>query len=70
MPLISLIIYIAVIGLVLWLVTTYVPMPEPIKRILVVVVVVVLVIWLLTTLLPLGAGMGPCVGYGCRGVIR
>lgn len=31
MPLISLIVYIAVIGLVLWLVTTYIPMPAPIK---------------------------------------
>ena len=31
MPLISLIVYIAVIGVVLWLVTTYIPMPAPIK---------------------------------------
>lgn len=70
MPLISLIVYIAVIGLVLWLVTTYIPMPDPIKKILVVVVVVALVIWLLTMLLPLGGAWGPCVGYGCRGAIR
>lgn len=47
MPLIQLIIIIAVVGVLLWLVTTYIPMEANIKRILVAVVVIALVLWLL-----------------------
>lgn len=36
-----------VVGVVLWLVNTYIPMDGKIKRILNIVVVVLLVIWLL-----------------------
>jgi len=46
MMLITLIVTLAIVGFVLWLVVTYVPMPEPFKRALVVIVVLVLVIWL------------------------
>jgi hypothetical protein len=38
---------IIVVGVLLWLVTTYVPMDATIKRILVGVVVILLVLWLL-----------------------
>lgn len=37
-----------VIGLLLWLATTYIPMAEPIKRILIGVVVIGTVLWLLS----------------------
>jgi len=56
MPLISLLVYIAVIGLVVWLITTYIPMPEVIRRIIVVVAAVVIILWLLSAVLPLGPG--------------
>jgi hypothetical protein len=39
---------IVVVGVLLWLVTTYVPMAPPIKTILVAVVVIALVLWLLS----------------------
>ena len=48
MPLISIIVTLAVLGLVLWLVNTYIPMAEPIKIILNIVVVVGICIWLLS----------------------
>ena len=37
----------AVIGVVVWLVTTYVPMPAQIKTLIIVVVVVLLVLWVI-----------------------
>ena len=46
--LVSLILTFAVIvGFILWLVLTYVPMPEPMKKAIVVLIVIVLVMWLL-----------------------
>jgi hypothetical protein len=47
MPLISLILTLIVIGVLLWLVNTYIPMDGKIKNILNVVVVICVVIWLL-----------------------
>jgi hypothetical protein len=47
MDLVSLIVVITLIGLLTWAITTYVPMPEPIKRILIIVVLLVLILWLL-----------------------
>jgi len=38
---------IIVVGVVLWLATTYIPMDATIKRILVAVVIICLVLWLL-----------------------
>ena len=49
MSLISLIVTSVVIGVLLWLVNTYVPMDGKIKNILNVVVVICVVIWLLYT---------------------
>jgi len=48
MPLINLIITLVVIGVLLWLVNTYIPMDGKIKKILNVVVVICVVIWLLS----------------------
>jgi len=47
MPLINVIIALIVVGVLLWLVNTYIPMDRKIKNILNVVVVIVIVIWLL-----------------------
>lgn len=48
MSLISLAITLIVVGILLWLVNTYIPMDGKIKKILNVVVVICVVIWLLS----------------------
>jgi uncharacterized protein YhhL (DUF1145 family) len=47
MSLITIVIVLVVVGVLLWLINTYIPMDRKIKNILNVVVVVVVVIWLL-----------------------
>jgi xanthosine utilization system XapX-like protein len=47
MDLISLLVVLVVVGLVWWLVTTYIPMPPAIKTVITVIAVLVLCIWLL-----------------------
>lgn len=47
MPLLNLLIVLIVVGVLLWLVNSYIPMDGKIKRILNVVVVIAVVIWLL-----------------------
>lgn len=48
MSLISIIITLIIIGVVLWLINTYIPMANSIKTILNVVVVIVVIVWLLS----------------------
>ena len=55
MPLINLVIVLIVVGVLLWLVNTYIPMDRKIKNILNVVVVIVVVIWLLQVFGVLGS---------------
>jgi hypothetical protein len=47
MPLIQLVIILVLVGLVLWVINSYIPMQATIKRILNVVVVICVIIWLL-----------------------
>jgi hypothetical protein len=47
MPLIQVLIALIVVGVLLWLVNTYIPMQSTIKSILNAVVVIVVVLWLL-----------------------
>ena len=47
MPLVTVIIALVVVGVVLWLINTYIPMASSIKTILNIVVVVAVVVWLL-----------------------
>ena len=47
MPLINLVVVLIVVGVLLWLVNTYIPMDSKIKQILNIVVVIAVVIWLL-----------------------
>ena len=48
MPLITLIITLIVVGVLLWLVNTYIPMDRKIKSILNVVIVIAVILWLLS----------------------
>jgi 1-acyl-sn-glycerol-3-phosphate acyltransferase len=47
MSLVSLVVTLIVVGVLLWLVNTYIPMDGKIKKILNIVVVICVVIWLL-----------------------
>ena len=47
MPLMNVVLTLIVVGVVLWLINTYIPMQATIKSILNVVVVIVVVLWLL-----------------------
>lgn len=47
MPLITIVIVLIIVGVLLWLVNTYVPMDGKIKTILNVVVVIAVILWLL-----------------------
>lgn len=48
MPLINLVVVLVVVGVILWVINSYIPMQSTIKRILNVVVVLVVVFWLLS----------------------
>jgi len=54
MPLMTVLITLIVIGVLLWLVNTYIPMDAKIKRILNIVVVIAVVLWLLNAFGVLG----------------
>jgi len=47
MPLLQVVIVIIVVGVLLWLVNTYIPMQSTLKKILNAVVVIAMVLWLL-----------------------
>ncbi len=47
MPVLTILIVLVVVGLLLWLVNTYIPMDGKIKKIVNIVAVVALIIWLL-----------------------
>jgi hypothetical protein len=55
MSLINLVIILIVVGVLLWLANTYIPMDRKIKNILNIVVVIVVVIWLLQVFGVLGS---------------
>lgn len=47
MPLLSVLVVIIVVGVLLWIVNTFIPMDRKIKNIFNIVVVIVLIVWLL-----------------------
>ncbi len=47
MPLLTVLLVIIIVGVVLWLINSFIPMASTIKSILNIVVVIVLVVWLL-----------------------
>lgn len=60
MPIIQLIVILIVIGVLLWLVNSFIPMDEKIKSILNAVVIIFVVIWLLYILMGM-FGTGPVI---------
>ena len=61
MPLIQLVIILIVIGVLLWLVNTFIPMDPKIKSILNAVIIIFVVIWLLWILLGVFGTSGPWI---------
>lgn len=55
MPVLNIIIVLIVVGVLLWLVNTYIPMQRTIKNILNAVVVIIVVLWLLQVFGVLGS---------------
>ncbi len=55
MPVVTIIVVLIVVGVLLWLVNSYIPMDSKIKSILNVVVVIIVVIWLLKVFGVLGS---------------
>ncbi len=47
MPLIQLVVTLVVVGMILWVINSYIPMQATIKKILNAVVVIVVILWLL-----------------------
>jgi hypothetical protein len=62
MPLIQLVIVLVIVGLILWVINSYIPMQSTIKRILNVVVVIGVIIWLLNVFGLIGNIMSIRVG--------
>lgn len=62
MPLIQLVIMLVVVGVVLWLINTYIPMEATIKKILNVVVIIAVILWLLSVFGVLGSLSGVRIG--------
>ncbi len=48
MSLVSLVILLIVVGVLLWLINSYIPMDTTIKKILNIVVIIVIILWLLS----------------------
>ena len=55
MPLMNVVLTLIVVGVVLWLINTYIPMDGKIKRILNIVAVIAVVLWLLRAFGVLGS---------------
>ncbi|PWK61340.1 Thivi_2564 family membrane protein [Roseicyclus mahoneyensis] len=62
MPLINLVVTLIVVGVLLWLVNTYIPMDRKIKSILNAVIVIAVILWLLTAFGVLDGLRGVTVG--------
>ncbi len=62
MPLVQLIVVLVVVGVILWLVNSYIPMDAVIKTILNVVVVIAVILWLLSVFGVIGSISGIRVG--------
>lgn len=59
MPIISIVVVLAVIGLILWAIDQ-IPMDGTIKRIIHILIIVIVILWLLSLFLPLTGG--PIIG--------
>jgi hypothetical protein len=59
MSLIAMIIWVALIGVVVWLIITYVPMPPVFKTVIIVIAVLAIILWLISILGLTGPTIGP-----------
>ena len=62
MPLIQLIIILVAVGVILWVVNSYVPMQATVKKILNAVVVIAVILWLLNVFGVIGSLQGIHIG--------
>jgi hypothetical protein len=62
MPLINLVIVLCVVGVILWVINSYIPMQSTIKRILNVVVIIAVILWLLNAFGVIGSLSGIRIG--------
>jgi preprotein translocase subunit SecE len=62
MPLLQVVITLIVVGIILWLINSYIPMDSKIKSILNIVVVIAVIIWLLNAFGILGSASNIRVG--------
>jgi hypothetical protein len=62
MTLINLIITLVVVGVLLWLINSFIPMQHTMKKILNVVVIIVVILWLLSAFGVLGSMSGVRIG--------
>jgi hypothetical protein len=62
MPLIQLVIILVVVGLILWVINSYIPMQATIKKILNAVVVIAVILWLLNVFGIIGSLQGIHIG--------
>ena len=62
MPLIQLVIVLIIVGVILWLVNSYIPMQTTIKKILNVVVIIAVILWLLSVFGIIGSLRGIRIG--------
>lgn len=62
MPLIQLVIVLVVVGMILWVINSYIPMQATIKKILNAVVVIAVILWLLSVFGIIGSLQGIHVG--------
>ena len=62
MSLINLIIVLIVVGVILWLINSYIPMDHKIKSILNIVVVIAVILWLLSVFGVIGSLAGLRIG--------
>ncbi len=62
MPLIQLVITLVVVGVILWVINSYIPMQSTIKGILNAVVIIVVILWLLSLFGVIGSISGLRIG--------
>jgi len=62
MPLIQLVIVLVIVGVILWVINSYIPMQATIKKILNVVVIIAVVLWLLSVFGVIGSFQGIRIG--------
>jgi len=62
MPLIHVVIVLVVVGVILWVINSYIPMQGTLKKILNVVVIIAVILWLLSVFGVIGSLQGIRIG--------